>query len=296
MPPAAFDSLARYLGQLELPLPRPHVPDRNHERGGRSFYFFDFDDNVALLDTSIFLFDRDSGAELALSTRRFAEICESVGKPGAFERYEIRRDDRTGSFRRFRDVPREELALGQQPFIEDLLAALAKPDVVWKGPSWDFFYHAVFNHRPIALVTARGHHPELVKQAFAILHERGFLRAVPNYLGIYTVSNPEVRAMLGDADGNVPTPELKKRAIVHAVRAAMQQYGASDFHRFGVSDDDPANIAQIIEALTELKRVYPANAFFVIDASRRPMLKTEILTERLQVEPLTRAAQLALFA
>ena len=78
------DSHVLPLSQLELPISRPHMPDRNADKGGRSFYFFDFDDNVMRLDTCIYVFDRRSGAELALSTRRFAEIHPFLGKPGPY--------------------------------------------------------------------------------------------------------------------------------------------------------------------------------------------------------------------
>ena len=69
---AANDSDASLLSQLELPISRPRVPDRNADKGGRSFYFFDFDDNVMRLNTCIYIFNRRTGAELPLSTRRFA--------------------------------------------------------------------------------------------------------------------------------------------------------------------------------------------------------------------------------
>jgi hypothetical protein len=281
-------------GPLELPLRRDRTPDRNAGHGGRSFYFFDFDDNLVHVDTPIYLFDRDSGAELALTTRRFAEVSTLVGKRGPFFRYEVRQDDETGSFRRFRDRARLEPDR-RQPFLEDLARSLARPDHAWKGPSWPFFEHAVFNERPIAIITARGHHPKVVEEGIGLLREAGHLHAAPRWLGIYTVSNREVRASLGDPDGRVPVPELKVAALGQAVELAMRLYGDSPHHRFGVSDDDATNLAGMLAAFAALKRRHPDNAFFVIDASRHPVVKTEVLAESLRTEDVPESEQLKLF-
>jgi hypothetical protein len=147
----------------------------------------------------------------------------------------------------------------------------------------------VFNKRPIAIITARGHHPDTLKRGIDILRDRGHLANNPNYLGIYTVSHPQVRGALGDADGRWSVPELKKAAIMQSVRQAMHRYGKNPYHRFGMSDDDPDNIALILAAMSELKREYPENAFFVIDTSRRPVIKSEVLpasTSHPEVEQL----------
>jgi hypothetical protein len=278
--------------QLELPVGRQRVPDRNFENGGRSFYFFDFDDNVVFLKTCIYLFARDNGEEVALSTREFAAISHLVGEPGEWERFEIRDDDRIGSFRRFRDFPAADRNGRPQPFVEDLVATLAPGDLWWKAPSWSLFDHAVFNQRPVAIITARGHHPDTVKQGIHILCRDGYLANPPNYLGVYTVTHPEVRRGLGDNGAAMTVPELKKAAIVDSVREAMKRYGENPHHRFGMSDDDPHNVALILEAMTELKQRYPRNAFFVIDTSQRPVIKTEVLADATSDSPVD---QLTLF-
>ncbi|MBI5510662.1 MAG: hypothetical protein HY903_18035 [Deltaproteobacteria bacterium] len=283
------------LSQLELPIPRHRAPDRNADKGGRSFYFFDFDDNVMLLDTCIYIFAKAGGNQIALSTRRFAEVHRHVGRAGIYADYEIRLDDATGSYRRFRDLPAAELDGQAQPFVEDLQAALAKGDLLWKGPSWDFFYHAVFNGRPIAIITARGHHPDTMQAGIDLLVGARHLTATPNYLGVYPVSHAGTRLALGDRDGRRSIPELKKAAILDSVRRAMASFGDNPHHRFGMSDDDPVNVALAVEAMTELKARYPENAFFVINTSTHPVEKTEILANRTTVEPIPAASQLHLF-
>jgi hypothetical protein len=281
-------------GQLDLPFARQRTPDRNAGRGGRSFYLFDFDDNLVHVDTRIFLFDRDTGAELPLSTRRFSEVRALVGKPGPFARYVVRDDDESGSYRRFRD--QAHLAPGaRQPFVEDLASTLARPEHPWKGPSWPFFEHAVFNGRPVALITARGHDAAVIDEGIDLLCRAGHLAARPSWLGVYNVSNRAVRAALGDTEAKRSVPELKRAALCDAVDRAMRLHGESPHHRFGVSDDDPTNLAVMVSAFVELKRRYPENAFFVIDASRHPVVKTEILRDSTRSQEVPVSDQLGLF-
>ena len=101
-----------------------------------------------------------------------------------------------------------------------------------------------------------------------------------------------MRTELGDPDARRSIPELKKAAIVAAVEQAIRQYGANPYHRFGMSDDDSANVALIVEAMKELKQRFPENAFFVIDTSKRPVAMTEVYVERTEVSAVE---QLTLF-
>lgn len=279
------------LGQLKLPIERERFPDRNLHKGGRSFYFFDLDDNVLFLPTPIYLFDKTSGREVALTTGHFARISHMVGKPGQYENYHIDPDDERGSFRRFRDTSVPGV---RQSFLDDIDLALGKLDIQWKGPSWDFFEHAVHNDRPLCIITARGHAPETIVSGLMRLYEEKHLSRVPNFLGLYPVSNKPTQKLLGASDG-MSIATLKKAAIVHAVELAMRQYGASEHHRFGMSDDAPDNIALAVEALTELKRRFPKNAFFVFDTSRDPMLRIEVTEHGTREDKETRGQQLVLF-
>ncbi|MES2855215.1 MAG: hypothetical protein V4692_05105, partial [Bdellovibrionota bacterium] len=124
-------------GQLELPIEREIVQDRNADKGGRSFYFFDFDDNVAFLTTPAVIFHKDSGHELKLSSGEFAQVHRHVGKIGPYSEYKIDLCEQKGTFRHFRDqdIDEVERQLGKrQLFVQDLSAALGLPDVQWKGP------------------------------------------------------------------------------------------------------------------------------------------------------------------
>ncbi len=118
--------------QLELPLNRVPEPDRNFRKGGRSFYFFDFYDNVAFLTTPMFLFHRETAQKVRISSREFAEQSAHIGKQGVFADYTLNPDPMTGSFRCFRDKDFtwiERMIGRRQMFVEDLSAALGMPDL-----------------------------------------------------------------------------------------------------------------------------------------------------------------------
>ena len=269
--------------QLELPISRPKEPDRNFEKGGRSFYFFDFDDNVAFLSTPAFIFHSETGAELQLSSGEFAQHHRHIGKSGPYQNYRVDFNDQTGTFRCFRDRDLSMLERVQgrrQYFVEDLAAALGFPDLQWKGPSWDCFYHAALNQRPVSLITARGHKPDTIREGVALFVKRGFLPMDPNYLSIFPVTNLAVRRQLGDDALVKSVAELKRAAISASVERAVELYGANPHHRFGMSDDDPHNIELIVEEMTRLKSRYQEMSFFVIETQHGKYIKWEVYPDR----------------
>lgn len=265
--------------QLELGA-REKQHDRNFHVGGRSFYFFDFDENIAFLSTPTFIFHKETGKEVQLSSREFITHAAHFGKSGPYKDFVIDLHSETGSFRCFRDRDinwLEKIMGKRQKFLHDIAAALGQPEVHWKGPSWDYFYHAVFNGRPISLITARGHHPETIKAGIRLMVKEGHLTNEPNYLGIYPVSHPSVFKELGGSEGEVPM--LKRKALRRSVEDAMRIYGANPHHRFGISDDDPKNLKWIMDEMRELKREYPDNSFFVIETTHGRCVKHEILED-----------------
>lgn len=266
-------------GQLELGQTRQREPDRNFHRGGRSFYFFDFDDNIAFLTTPLILFHKKTGDELHVSSADWALHHSTIGKSGLYEEFQINWDDKTGTFRCFRDIHLEEVErqLGKkQPFVQDVLAALGLPDTQWKGPSWDCFYHAVFNQRPISVITARGHSSDTLRAGIYEMVKAGYLPLEPNYLSLFACSNQQVRLSFGDQDFKMSTAELKQKAIRASVERAIEIYGYSPHHRFGMSDDDPKNIQLITEEMTRLKSKYPEMSFFMIETHGGNFIKHEI--------------------
>lgn len=287
--------------QLSFDFEIPRKEDRNFHLGGRSFYFFDFDDNVAYLSTPIILFHKKTGEEISLSSGEFAENHRDIGKSGKYENYFMEFNDESGSFRHFRDkkFTATQVRSGiKQTFIQDIEKALENADHVWKAPSWNSFYHATYNQRPVSLITARGHHPETIKAGIDLMVKDGHLPISPNYHSIFPVSNVDIRKELGDLNLTKTVPELKKDAIRFSVEKALEDYGNSPFHRFGMSDDDPKNIELITEEMRELKFKYPDMSFFVIQTFKDSYTKFEVLpyeTREIISQKQSRSNQLTLF-
>jgi hypothetical protein len=102
------------------------------------------------------------------------------------------------------------------------------------------------------------------------------LAAVPPILGIYTVTNPDVRKQLKATAEDLTVPLIKKMAINDAVQRPLEQYGADPPHRFGMSDDDPNNVVLAISAMRDCKLKYPDKRFFVINTNHEEYVKLEI--------------------
>lgn len=249
--------------------------------GGRSFYFFDFDDNVAHLSTPIVIFHKKTGEEKLLSSGEFAKHSKFVGKSGTYVDYMINgKDEIKGSFRYFRDKDFgfvDRLMGKKQSFIHDVMNAISQPDYIWKAPSWNFFYYAVVNKRPLSVITARGHQPETIKAGLQCLVKEGHIPYLPNFLSIFPVSNIQVKKELGDPEFKLNVAELKRRAIRVSVETALKRYGHSPHHRFGMSDDDAHNVELITQEMMSLKRDYPEMSFFVIQTYPDRCVKREVL-------------------
>ncbi len=287
--------------QLELFSDRPTENDRNYHLGGKSFYFFDFDDNVATLATTIVIFHKATGHEIHLSSADFALHHRDIGISGRFVDYFIDFNDEKGSFRNFRDqsfATFDKIKGKKQRFIEDIQEALTKKDFDWKAPSWNCFFHAVHNQRPMSVITARGHEPETIKKGIDLLVKDGHLSKSPNYLSIYPVSNPDIKKSLSRGDMNASVADLKRGAIRESVEKAIEKYGYSDHHRFGMSDDDGHNVELITEEMKSLKQDYPEMSFFVIQTFKDSFTKTEVLQHRTRdiiTKKESKADQLHLF-
>lgn len=282
---------------MELEIGRFQEPDRNFAKGGRSFYFFDFDDNVAYLSTPAIIFHKDTGEELTLSSGLFGQHSGQIGKSGPYKDYLIDYDEQKGTFRNFRDKNigvLEKLLGKKQVFVQDLAAALGHEDFKWKGPSWSCFYHAVFNQRPTSLITARGHHPDTLKAGIRQMVKRKMLPYEPNYLSLFPVSHPEVKKSLGH-DVKTPIARLKQSAIRASVNRALEVYGESPYHRFGMSDDDAENVRLIIEEMARLKSDYPEMSFFVIETQKGDFIKREIFKDHTVDQVLLPHHQMSLF-
>lgn len=288
--------------QLEFEFPREKENDRNFHLGGKSFYFFDFDDNVVFLTTPIVIFHKASGDEKLLTSHEFAKFNKIIGKEGLYKDYFMDFCDESGSFRNFRD---QDFSIAQritgkrQSFIKDIEFALSQKDHTWKAPSWNHFYHATYNNRPVSIITARGHREDTIKDGINLIVKEGHLPNTPNFHTIYAVSNPDTRYRLGGTSEDYNVPELKYKAIIESVEKAIQVYGYSDHHRFGMSDDDPGNVDLITDAMVELKQKFPRMSFFVIQTYENGFEKREVLENEIKTiitKSESRLDQLNLFS
>jgi len=250
------------------------------EDGSRSFYFFDIDDNLLFLPTKIYLWNAETGQEKAISSGEFAAYQPELGRPGRWQAWSVREQ----TFRDFRDAPGTPPR--DQRFIKDLTAAISGNN--WRGPSWPLLEHAARSQRPIAVITARGHQPSTIEEGFKVLAERGLIAAVPPIVGLYPVTNPKVQELIGATDPAMTIPSAKKLAIKDAVETALDTYGRDPPHRFGLSDDDPANVVLAISAMRDRKLSYPDKRFFVIDTHHTEFVKLEVFTID---DPVTAARQ-----
>ncbi len=259
--------------------------DRNFTWGGRSFYFFDLDENILSLQTPQVLFHRETSEEVLVPGRDWHRIYPNLGKDGEWKNFEARYDDVTGSFRNFRDRIDEKTL--RKNFLCDVEDAIKQNKFNWRGPSWDCFYHACYNQRPVSLITARGHHPSTIVEGLQLLVSLGVLPVQPNYLTVFPVNHPEIRTSLttqseeGDA-----TPQLKRWAIRKSVETAFERYGYNPHHRFGMSDDDPRNVEMIKDEFTLLKQKYPEIGFFLFETSQGLFKRHEIFQQGIQVQGL----------
>ena len=291
--------LVKPTSQLELPIEREISLDRNADKGGRSFYFFDFDDNVAFLTTPAFIFHKANGSEIRLTSGEFAQVQRQVGVSGPYAEYKMDFNDQTGTFRHFRDQDmswlERNLMRRKQVFVQDLAGALGFPDLQWKGPSWSCFYHATLNNRPVSMITARGHAPQTIRDGVRLFVERGHLPHEPNYLSLYPVSHPATRFELGDTKMTMNVATLKKLAIRASVEKAIEVYGPNPYHRFGMSDDDPHNVELIVEVMKELKTENPQMSFFVIETAGGRFVKWEVYSDHAEATLCAKSQDLQSF-
>lgn len=135
--------------------------DVNYDVATRDFkyYIFDWDDNILRMPTKIHLEERDDSGEwrpVEVSTSVFAIV-------RADDRYRLPPGGREEAFKEFSDVVDES---GDVSFIRDTKAALRRvKDGEKPGPSFKTLRKTLQEGRIFAIVTARGHAPETLRQA-----------------------------------------------------------------------------------------------------------------------------------
>jgi hypothetical protein len=114
------------------------------------YYAFDWDDNLVFMPTQIIVMTKND-EEVGLSTEDFAEYRHQIGKePFSYKGTTIV-DYAPDPFRNFG-------VKGDKRFIIDSMSASP-------GPSWNDFVECVNGGSIFAIITARGHSPETLKEA-----------------------------------------------------------------------------------------------------------------------------------
>ena len=266
------------------------------------YFIFDWDDNILHMPTKIYLEKKDDNGnwvEHSVSTSLFAVIRSDT------ENYRPPKGDWDLAFRDFQDYEDEE---GESSFLKDTRNALER---VLNGdetpaPSFTRLKETLVEGRLFAIVTARGHEPDSIKQAVKLFislvlsseerktmmaNLRGYRAAFDDmkefgsdeqeleyYLSLnryHAVTNPRFKKWLhsvaGDEAGQEHSKQFAIRDFVEHVVRLMSQGGKDLGHRsisVGFSDDDIANVQAVERYIQEeLSRYFPSVKFVVYDTS-----------------------------
>lgn len=262
------------------------------------YYIFDWDDNVLHMPTSIHLerlTDAGEWVPYAVSTALYSLIRNDTA------RYRPPGGDWEEAFREFRDIEIED----ENVFLRDTREAV---DRVVRGdalpaPSFGTLKRVLMEGRLFAIVTARGHDPEVLKagvryfidRVFTPSEKRAMLRNLRGYLEwlepghdkqsdeevleyylsvnkYHGCMSPRFRALLREHDYEAAgTEEGKQFAIRDFVRhviAILRKRGVDRPISVGFSDDDEGN-ALAVETFIEreLALEFPGVKFAVYHTS-----------------------------
>lgn len=124
------------------------------------YYAFDWDDNIMYMPTEIMV-KSFGDQEVGMSTSDFAEYRSKIGN----ENFEYNGHTIVG----FADNPFRGFRVeGDEQFLKDIMVAPF-------GPSWEDFVECINGGSIFAIITARGHHPNTLKNGVyrLIMSEKG---------------------------------------------------------------------------------------------------------------------------
>jgi hypothetical protein len=275
-------------------------PEVNHEVVNLPFkyYIFDWDNNILHMPTRIHLEKKTLAGHwepIAVSTSFYALVRND------YEHYRPPGGDWENAFREFRDFSNE----AESSFLRDTREAL-EPVIAGKqkpGPSFRQFRKALVEGRLFAIVTARGHQSETIREGvkYFISHVlspeqqrtmmanlRGYRAAyepgegyltdeevLERYLDLnhyHAVTSPDFRARMGaNKPGVDMQEEAKQFAIMDFMRHVfriVRKSGVDKPISVGFSDDDPRNVRAVVDFIEqELHREFPQVKFVVYDTS-----------------------------
>jgi len=230
------------------------------------YYAFDWDDNVVFMPTQIILLDTQ-GKEVGMSTHAFARERSKIGKEEFEYEGNIIKGFAENPFRNFR-------VEGDAQFINDAPNASL-------GPSFKDFKECIEGASIFAIITARGHNPNTLKQVcksyimskFGGIDTEKVIASIKKYNELYGSSNTNENSALIDdylelcQFSPVSNPQIA--GTDSAAAASPEELKASELARFidhvdeqvkrinknitkgqtreiGFSDDDPKNVDYIL--------------------------------------------------
>lgn len=264
------------------------------------YYIFDWDNNILHMPTRIHLEEQGADGswhERAVSTSEYSQIRKHA------DRLRPPEGDWEVAFREFRDIEVER----ENVFVRDTRQAVDKVvnGLSEPGPSFKAFQKVLCEGRLFAIVTARGHSPDVVRRGVEYFLEkvlspndrkamlanlRGYLECyepghgidlndedavIDFYLSLnkyHAVTSPHFAGFLGVKAGETPRAEVGKQHairdfVLHVLRIAHER-GISKPISFGFSDDDEANVKLVETFISEgLAKEFPEVRFVVFDTS-----------------------------
>ncbi len=264
------------------------------------YYIFDWDDNIIFMPTHIHLERLQPDGTWVphlCSTSAFSVIRNQPS-------FRPPNNDWGQAFVEFQDCA----ASGGGRFIQDLERAitLIKSGKREAPPSFNAFCKTLIEGRLFAIVTARGHSAEVLREGvetfinriltpvqreIMLINLRGYRYCFDNvqdfasddaileyYLSLnhfHAVTSPDFNRHLASVAPEVSSQEDRKRFaidnFVHYVLRVLNRVGVDAFTSpisVGFSDDDPSNLAAVEHYIAQtLTRQFPSIKFCVYDAS-----------------------------
>lgn len=266
------------------------------------YYIFDWDDNILKMATRIHMEKKNpdgSWQPLSVSTSVYSIVRQDT------ENYRFLRNDRREAFRDFQDNPSAD----GNSFLNDTQAAIHK---VLSGeeppcPSFTTFRKTLTEGRLFAIVTARGHSAETLKQGVRLFIQevlsederntmlanlRGYRAAFDGitdfgsdaneldyYLSLnryHAVTSPDFNNWIEAHLHHPVHPEERKQFaigdfiehVIRIVNHSIQSGGSWRPISVGFSDDDPGNITLVQKYILDaVMKRFPNVKFCIYDTS-----------------------------
>ena len=245
------------------------------------YYAFDWDDNIMFMPTEIMV-KTFGDQEIGMGTADFAEYRSQIGKND----FDYKGHTVTG----FADEPFINFGpAGNEQFVKDTLVAST-------GPSWDDFVECINGGSIFAIITARGHNPEALRQGVEEIVRAGkaglsiesCVESLKRYKGVIEGNPDEMFSEYLDmckfhpvsfGKGSAANPEKDKIIalegfIEHVNRLSEELKVTMELEndiqnnfvpKIGFSDDDKSNVDNVMKYLDDKDGESNVNVYYTKD-------------------------------